>query len=100
MSIPELNIVIQSVGSRGDVQSFVALGCELQKHGHRVRIATHDVFRGFVTQSGLAFYPIGGDPNELMAYMVRTPGLIPSMSTLTAGEIFEKRKMIHGMLQG
>ena len=98
--IPSLNIVIHIVGSRGDVQPFVALGCELQKHGHRVRLATHNIFRDFVTKSGLEFYPIGGDPNELMAYMVKTPGLIPSMSTLAAGEISKKRKMVHEMLQG
>ena len=98
--IPALNVVIQIVGSRGDVQPFIALGCELQKHGHRVRIATHDIFRDFVTKSGLEFYPIGGDPNELMAYMVKTPGLIPSMSTLAAGEISRKRKMVYEMLQG
>jgi hypothetical protein len=100
LPIPALNIVIQIVGSRGDVQPFIALGCELQKHGHRVRIATHDTFRDFVTKSGLEFYPIGGDPNELMAYMVKTPGLIPSMSTIAAGEISKKRKMVHEMLQG
>lgn len=29
-----LSIVIQVVGGRGDVQPFVALGCELLKHGH------------------------------------------------------------------
>ncbi|TGO43730.1 hypothetical protein BCON_0978g00020 [Botryotinia convoluta] len=40
----KLNIVIQIVESRGDVQPFIALGNELQKHGHRVRIATHDQF--------------------------------------------------------
>jgi hypothetical protein len=98
--VPALNIVIHIVGSRGDVQPFIALGCELQKSGHRVRIATHDVFRDFVTKSGLEFYPIGGDPNELMAYMVKTPGLIPSMDTIAAGEISKKRKMVHDMLQG
>ncbi|KAI4838071.1 UDP-Glycosyltransferase/glycogen phosphorylase [Aureobasidium sp. EXF-8845] len=98
--IPGLNIVVQIVGSRGDVQPFIALGCELQKHGHRVRIATHDNFREFVTSSGLEYYPIGGDPNELMAYMVKTPGLIPSMDTIAAGEISKKRKMVHEMLQG
>lgn len=62
-----LNIVIQVVGSRGDVQPFVALGNELQKSGHRVRIATHEVFETFVTSAGLEFFPIGGDPAELMA---------------------------------
>lgn len=62
-----LNIVIQVVGSRGDVQPFVALGNELQRHGHRVRIATHAIFQDFVRQAGLEFYAIGGDPTELMA---------------------------------
>ncbi|KEQ95936.1 glycosyltransferase family 1 protein [Aureobasidium subglaciale EXF-2481] len=95
-----LNIVIQIVGSRGDVQPFIALGNELQKSGHRVRLATHDIFRDFVTQAGLAFHPIGGDPNELMSYMVKNPGLIPSMKTMQAGEISKKREMISEMLEG
>jgi hypothetical protein len=77
----KLNIVIQVVGSRGDVQPFIALGHELRKYGHRVRVATHNVFDDFVRKSGsgLEFYPIGGNPSELMAYMVKNPGLIPSM---------------------
>ena len=97
---PPLNIVIQIVGSRGDVQPFIALGNELQKSGHRVRLATHDVFRDFVTKSGLEFFPIGGDPNELMSYMVKNPGLIPSMKSMQAGEITKKRAMIREMLEG
>ncbi|CAI7642500.1 unnamed protein product [Penicillium palitans] len=76
-----LNIVIQVVGSRGDVQPFVALGKALQKHGYRVRLAT------YATNAGLEFYDIGGDPAELMSYMVRNPGLIPSIKTLRASEI-------------
>lgn len=65
-----LNIVIQVVGSRGDVQPFVALGNELQRHGHRVRLATHGVFKKFVQEAGIEFYPIGGDPAQLMAVCV------------------------------
>jgi UDP:flavonoid glycosyltransferase YjiC (YdhE family) len=95
-----LNIVIQIVGSRGDVQPFIALGNELQKSGHRVRLATHDIFREFVTGCGLEFYPIGGDPNELMSYMVKNPGLIPSMKSMQAGEISKKRAMVAEMLEG
>ncbi|VTO94337.1 unnamed protein product, partial [Fusarium graminearum] len=95
-----LNIVIQVVGSRGDVQPFVALGNELQRHGHRVRLATHDTFADFVLESGLEFYPIGGDPTELMAYMVKNPGLIPSIKSLRAGDIQKKRLMIAEMLEG
>ncbi|KEY74321.1 hypothetical protein S7711_00477 [Stachybotrys chartarum IBT 7711] len=95
-----LNIVIQVVGSRGDVQPFVALGCALQAAGHRVRLATHNVFEDFVLNAGLEFYPIGGDPHELMAFMVKNPGLVPSMKSLRAGEVQKKRKMVAEMLTG
>jgi UDP:flavonoid glycosyltransferase YjiC (YdhE family) len=96
----ELNIVIQVVGSRGDVQPFVALGNELQRHGHRVRLATHGVFETFVRDSGLEFYCIGGDPSELMAYMVKNPGLIPQMKSVKEGDIKRKRVMVGQILQG
>lgn len=96
----KLNIVIQVVGSRGDVQPFIALGNELQKHGHRVRLATHDVFEDFVRSSGLEFYPIGGDPAELMAFIVKNPGLIPNLKSLRAGEVQRKRAIVAEMLEG
>jgi hypothetical protein len=68
--IPHLNIVIQIVGSRGDFQPFVALGNELRRHGHRVRIATHPIFAKFVRSTGLEFASIGGNPEQLMAVRV------------------------------
>lgn len=95
-----LNIVIQVVGSRGDVQPFIALGNQLRRDGHRVRLATHNTFSETVRNAGLEFYPIGGDPAELMAYMVKNPSLIPSMQSLRAGDIQKKRMMIAQMLQG
>jgi hypothetical protein len=96
----KLNIVIQVVGSRGDVQPFMALGTELQRYGHRVRLATHDTFASFVRTAGLEFYPIGGDPASLMAYMVKNPSLMPSMKTMVSGEISRKRRMVSEMLSG
>lgn len=96
----KLNIVIQVVGSRGDVQPFLALGNELQRQGHRVRIATHDVFADFVEKAGLEFYPVGGDPASLMAYMVKNPSLLPSFQTIMEGEIGRKRTMVADMLDG
>lgn len=96
----KLNVLIQVIGSRGDIQPFIALGNELQKHGHRVRLATHDVFADFVRAAGLEFYAVGGDPSELMAYMVKNPGLIPSMNSLRSGEIQKKRKMVAQVLDG
>jgi len=64
-----MNIVVQIVGSRGDVQPFIALGKHLQGYGHRVRIATHPTFKDFVEETGLEFFSIGGDPAELMSVM-------------------------------
>jgi hypothetical protein len=98
--LPKLNVLIQVVGSRGDVQPFIALGNELQTYGHRVRLATHNVFEDFVRKAKLEFYPIGGDPSELMAYMVKNPRLIPSMKSLKEGDIQKKRAMVAEMLDG
>ncbi|KAI9723069.1 MAG: hypothetical protein M1828_004317 [Chrysothrix sp. TS-e1954] len=106
---PPLNIVIQIVGSRGDVQPFVALGKTLkEKHGHRVRLATHGNFQDFVEENGLEFFNIGGDPGKhassrltaLMAYMVKNPGLIPGMDSVRKGDIGARRKQMFEIMVG
>jgi hypothetical protein len=53
-----------------------------------------------VLASGLEFFPIGGDPKDLMAYMVKNPGLIPSMKSLRAGDVQRKRAMMAEILDG
>ncbi|EGO51459.1 hypothetical protein NEUTE1DRAFT_70206 [Neurospora tetrasperma FGSC 2508] len=98
---PKLNVVIQIVGSRGDVQPFVALGQTLkQTYGHRVRVATHPVFQKFVEESGLEFFSIGGDPAELMAFMVKHPGLMPGFDAIKTGEVTKRRKGVMEVLMG
>lgn len=98
---PPMNIVIQIVGSRGDVQPFVALGQVLKnKYNHRVRVATHPTFKNFVTENGLEFFSIGGDPAELMAFMVKNPGLMPGMDSLKAGDVGKRRKGIYEIITG
>ncbi|THW22652.1 glycosyltransferase family 1 protein [Aureobasidium pullulans] len=98
--VPPLNIVIQIVGSRGDVQPFIALGQRLQSSGHRIRIATHGEFEDCVRSTGLEFYNIGGNAAHLMAYMVKNPSIFPSFATMKSGEIGRKRKMVYEMLNG
>jgi sterol 3beta-glucosyltransferase len=99
----------------GDVQPYVALGQQLVKHGHRVRIATHGTFQEFVTGAGLEFFSIGGDPQDLMSYMVKSgfnalnithlphkwpdPGLMPGFESLTNGDILKKREMLTKVIQ-
>ncbi len=98
---PRLNIVIQIVGSRGDVQPFVALGKTLKDtYGHRIRIATHSTFQSFVEENGLEFFSIGGDPAELMAFMVKHPGLMPGFDAVKSGEVSKRRKGIEQILMG
>jgi len=98
---PRLNVVIQIVGSRGDVQPFVALGQVLRDtYGHRVRVATHPTFQSFVEENGLEFFSIGGDPAELMAFMVKNPGLMPGIDALKSGEIKKRRQGIEKILMG
>jgi UDP:flavonoid glycosyltransferase YjiC (YdhE family) len=98
---PPLNVVIQVVGSRGDVQPFVALGKVLKDtYGHRVRLATHPKFKGFVQENGLEFFSIGGDPSRLMAFMVKNPGLVPGFRNLLSGEVGQRRRDVAEYIQG
>ncbi|KAF2661950.1 glycosyltransferase family 1 protein [Lophiostoma macrostomum CBS 122681] len=98
---PPLNVVIHVVGSRGDVQPFVALGKVLKEtYNHRVRLATHPTFKDFVTENGLEFFSIGGDPAELMAFMVKNPGLMPGFDTLRSGDVGKRRRGIAEILRG
>ncbi|KAF2215777.1 glycosyltransferase family 1 protein [Cercospora zeae-maydis SCOH1-5] len=99
---PRLNIVIIIIGSRGDIQPFLKIGKILKyEHGHRVRIATHPTFRDFVEKDGgLEFFSIGGNPSELMAFMVKNPGLIPNLQTIREGEVKKRRDGMAEMFDG
>lgn len=93
-TIPPLQIAMLIVGTRGDVQPFVAIGKHLQEHGHRVRLATHKNFRDFVLKAGLEFYPLGGDPKVLAGYMVKNKGFLPSGPS----EIRTQRKQLKAII--
>lgn len=94
-SVPKLKIAVLVVGTRGDVQPFLAMAKRLQAFGHRVRLATHSNFRDFVKSAGIDFYPLGGDPRILAGYMARNKGLIPS----GPGEISVQRKQIKAIIE-
>jgi sterol 3beta-glucosyltransferase len=97
-----LNIAIHIVGSRGDVQPFIPIAQMLSKppFGHRVRICTHPIFKDFVESNGVEFFSIGGDPEALMAYMVKNPGLLPSRESLKAGDIGKRLDEMKEIMAG
>eukprot|EP00928_Gymnodinium_smaydae_P015280 TRINITY_DN15619_c0_g1_i1.p1 TRINITY_DN15619_c0_g1~~TRINITY_DN15619_c0_g1_i1.p1 ORF type:complete len:1136 (+),score=256.04 TRINITY_DN15619_c0_g1_i1:104-3511(+) len=77
---PRMSVAILVVGTRGDVQPFMQLGQRLKRDGHRVRLATHEVYRGLIRGVGLEFYPLGGDPKKLAQYMCKGGGrLMPNV---------------------
>lgn len=94
-SIPRLKIVMLVVGTRGDVQPFLAMAKRLQEFGHHVRLATHKNFSTFVKSAGVDFYPMGGDPRVLAGYMARNKGLIPSGPK----EISLQRKQLKAIIE-
>lgn len=62
-----MRIVIVTIGTRGDVQPYVALAQGLCRAGHGVAICTHPTFRNFVAAHGIEFAPLAGDIRELLA---------------------------------
>jgi UDP:flavonoid glycosyltransferase YjiC (YdhE family) len=62
-----MRITIVAVGSRGDVQPYLALGAGLRRAGHAVRLAVHAPFAELVAARGLEFHPLAGDPAAALA---------------------------------
>jgi sterol 3beta-glucosyltransferase len=65
-----LRITCLTIGSRGDVQPYIALCKGLLKEGHKPKIATHKEFEPWVRKHGIDFEPVAGDPAELMRICV------------------------------
>ena len=59
-----------TIGSRGDVQPYIALALGLKAEGHKPRIATHREFEPWIRKHGIDFAPVEGDPAELMRICV------------------------------
>jgi len=72
-----MRVLIVAVGSRGDVAPFTGLGAALQADGHSVTIAGYEMFAGLVTDCGLAFRALPGDPRLLEAARWRRGGTGP-----------------------
>ncbi len=61
-----MKIAIVAMGSRGDVQPYVALGVGLKAAGHSVKLVTHENFEPLVTSHGLTFCPMPGNVQEVV----------------------------------
>ncbi len=57
-----MRISIVAVGSRGDVQPYLALGLGLQKAGYEVQFCADGLFEQLVSSTGLPFTPVTAAP--------------------------------------
>ena len=65
-----MKITAAAIGSFGDVKPFVELGKEMQRRGHRFKVAAFPRFRSYVEENGLEFAPINGDGDLMMRVLL------------------------------
>jgi sterol 3beta-glucosyltransferase len=60
----KMRITILAIGSRGDIQPYMALSKGLSSAGHSVRLATHTAFATLVRSHDIDFFPLDDEPHE------------------------------------
>ncbi|KAG0144968.1 hypothetical protein CROQUDRAFT_64424 [Cronartium quercuum f. sp. fusiforme G11] len=73
----QLKITCLTIGSRGDVQPYIALCKGLQEANHVCTIATHPEFKNWIESHGIRFVSIGGSPVELIKHCTENGVLSP-----------------------
>jgi vancomycin aglycone glucosyltransferase len=90
-----MQVLLSSIGSRGDVQPIVALGLELQALGHRARLCVAPNFKEWIESYGLECIPIGPDLKKM------TGGTVPGKPVLPSKEQLQQLadQMVRGQFQ-
>jgi len=61
-----MHYAIVAIGSRGDVQPYIALALGLKDRGHQVTILAYQNFKDFVESYGVQFAPLSGNIEQLL----------------------------------
>ena len=69
-----MRILIITIGTRGDVQPYLALARGLMAAGHEMWLATDVTFESFVADFGVGFKAIKADPRQAMQEDIRKVG--------------------------
>jgi vancomycin aglycone glucosyltransferase len=90
-----MQVLLSSIGSRGDVQPIVALALELQALGHRARLCVAPNFKEWIESYRLECVPIGPDLKKM------TGGTVPGKPVLPSPEQLQQLadQMVHGQFQ-
>ena len=87
-----MHICILSVGTRGDVQPYIALGKGLQAAGHQVQLATLGMFEPLVRGYGLDFALIEESPLSFLDRVIASGGNVVQ-------RLLETRRIITAMME-
>jgi sterol 3beta-glucosyltransferase len=87
-----MNIVFLALGSRGDIQPFIALALNLKKLNHTVLIASHDIYGELTRAYGIEFYSLSGNPIEIFA-SEEGQKLLKSKNAIKSAKIFSNMQL-------
>lgn len=71
---PIARILLNTIGSAGDVHPFVAIALALRERGHEVLILTNPYFKDRILGAGIGFWPLGSAENYQR--LIKDPRLI------------------------
>jgi sterol 3beta-glucosyltransferase len=63
-----MKITIAAIGSRGDVQPYIALGLGLQQAGYEVNLSAPAMFRDTIAAYGVNHLPVSVNPQQIMEH--------------------------------
>ncbi len=97
-----MQVAIVAIGSRGDVEPYVALGAGLVARGHRVRLLAPQGFADLVERFDLEYLPLGEDPRAVLeALEVRRAFAAGANPYRFVRELFEAyRRFLPAVLRG
>lgn len=67
-----MHVLILTLGTRGDLELFLLLGCVLARRGHRVTLASSPFFADRIRHEGLEFVPIGSGRRADLVALLRS----------------------------
>jgi len=97
-----MKILLITLGTRGDVQPFIAIGSKLKVAGHNVHIAADTGFSEMITAESLTHHPLPLDFQEVIqnpemqAAISTFSGKLKAFSLATYGESGNPQSIWHG----
>jgi vancomycin aglycone glucosyltransferase len=77
-----MQVLLSTIGSRGDVQPILALALELRTLGHQARLCVAPNFKEWIESYGLECVPIGPDLRKMTGGTVPGKPVLPSLEQL------------------